>query len=162
MVHIFCALEEEAYAVRTLVLSNVSVYVTGVGVTNMFKAVKRCISSHNNEDTYLNVGVCGASIDYPIGSVINLTSPDFLGVLTCVRRVASAECGHTLVDMESKGFLLATKGIKKVGIVKVVSDHFDSSVLNKEYIRSVMLRSNPELHYTINNIITKDFIKWIN
>ena len=141
MLYIMCALKSEAQAfvdryrlTKTKQNSNITVIVTGIGSQAMFNATKDIINNISNNDTIVNIGICGGSEQFFIGELVDC----FKKNLTCVDSEVSEKGNYELVDMESAGFLKATEGFKNRYIFKVVSDHFQPHKVTKEKTKSLI------------------------
>lgn len=107
----------------------------------MLQTTKDIIELMNEDDIILNVGICGASKKYKIGQLLDGLKED----LRCVDyEVSKNEC-YELVDMESSGFLEATKDLQNRYMFKVVSDHFEPQKVTKEATKSLIFNSIDEI-----------------
>lgn len=147
MIYIVVALKSEAQAFvdKFKLDSNrqndiLTVVISGMGIQNMYTAAKEIVSKMNPDDTILNVGICGASRNYDIGQLIDAKDLN----LTCVDHEIDYE-GYELVDMESKGFMDATKEISNAHIYKVVSDHFEPKSVTKEMAKKLIFDKIDEI-----------------
>jgi len=135
---------------------NITLIVSGIGINNAMHATQTLINYYDisDEDTYLNLGICGACKDFSIGEIIDIGSieyqkriytlqSDSSHMITCVDH----EINHNeykIVDMESFGFYEAVShspAIKKHKIIKVVSDHFEPDIITKEYTKSLIFNT---------------------
>jgi len=139
--------------------------ISGVGVENASFAVEQLCKYFPiaQEDIFLNVGICGASKKYDIGALINIDkiiyhkdefelSHPVISTLHCV----DVEISHNIydiVDMESYGFYKSCliHNIKNVYVLKIVSDHFEPSMVTKEKTKMLVFKNID----TINNTILK-------
>ena len=154
MLYILCALKPEAQAfVDRYKLSKIkknaeiTVVVSGVGSHSMLNATKNVVKNMKEDDTIINVGICGASKKYFIGQLIDASKVS----LTCVDKEVSDIDKYEIVDMESSGFLDATKIIKNRYIFKVVSDHFEPHTVTKEKTKSLIFNAIDDINSIINN-----------
>ena len=114
----------------------ISIIVSGIGSSNMYNATTRTVALINDEDMILNIGICGASRKYSIGELIKI---DFAkNILTCVDAPINEENLYEAVDMESAGFIDATKDIKNRYMFKVVSDYFEPHKVPKEKTKKLI------------------------
>ena len=104
-----------------------------------------------DEDIFLNVGVCGAAKTYDIGELLNIGQiiyeekihdlPNKSDLtIHCLDEEYSGD-DYEAVDMESYGFYYAVKhnpAIKNYYILKIVSDHFEPSMVTKEKTKSLL------------------------
>ena len=53
---------------------NITLIVSGIGVENAYLATTTLIKSyqHNEDDIYINIGVCGANLNYKIGQILEI------------------------------------------------------------------------------------------
>ena len=117
--------------------------ISGIGVTNMKKALKTLIETYSpaKDDIFLNVGICAAGKKYKIGELIKVGSTEYEGkkcilsdketLITCIMSEATTH-EYDIVDMESLGFCEATCSFKNRYMYKVVSDHFEPKKVTKE------------------------------
>lgn len=123
---------------------NLTVIVSGVGLKNAKNATKALIGNATiqDNDIFLNVGICAAKKSFTIGEVIKIShivydgttytiNENTLATITCLNDEINEEL-YDIVDMESYGFFEATKNIKNRYIYKIVSDHFEPHKVTKE------------------------------
>ncbi len=141
MLYIICALKPEAQAYvdkyklsKTKQNSQITLIVSGIGSQAMFNATSKILNTISENDTIINVGICGASEKFFIGELINGIEDN----LSCVDAEVDQKGDYELVDMESAGFLKATKDFKNRYIFKVVSDHFEPHKVTKEKTKSLI------------------------
>nr|WP_321266934.1 hypothetical protein [uncultured Sulfurimonas sp.] len=153
MLYIMCALKPEAQAfVDKYKLSKskqnkeISVIITGIGSNNMFEATQNIVKTMHKNDTIINVGICGGAKEFAIGQLIDASKNN----LTCVDKEVSKSGKFELVDMESSGFLRATKDIQKSYIFKVVSDYFEPHKVTKEKTKSLIFNVIDDINNIIN------------
>jgi len=122
---------------------NMIVIVSGIGATKAQIATTRIIEQFKptKDDIILNVGICGANKKYEIGQLINGMEDS----LTCVNDEISIQDKYEIVDMESAGFLEATKELKNRYIFKVVSDHFEPQKVTKEKTKKLIFDKIDEI-----------------
>ncbi len=127
--------------------------ISGLGVDNATLATQTLIDNYDitDDDIYLNIGICGASKKYEIGTLLNINkiiynSQSFVlndedgETITCVDEESSTD-EHEIVDMESFGFYDAvhhSPAIKNFHILKVVSDHFEPQKVTKDKTKSLI------------------------
>ena len=140
MVYIMVALKSEAQAFvdRFKLPPNkqndqITVVISGIGSENMFKATSEVVSKMTTNDTIVNVGICGACKKYAIGELLDASKVD----LKCVDHEVSYEM-YDVVDMESRGFIDATKDINNSYIFKIVSDHFEPKSVTKDMAKKLI------------------------
>ena len=92
-------------------------------------------------DILLNVGICGASKNYKIGQLID----GFEENLTCVDKEVDTKNEYELVDMESAGFIEATKNMKNIYMYKIVSDNFEPETVTKENTKKLIFDKLDEI-----------------
>lgn len=129
---------------------NLRVIVSGIGVESTKIAIKTLIEkfapAHN--DTFINIGICGANKKYKIGELIEIGSiiykdkkyivdENIPNTVTCQESEVSEDICD-IADMESFGFYAAAKEIKNRYIYKVVSDHFEPSVVTKDKTKKLI------------------------
>lgn len=174
MLYIFTALKPEAQAFvdkfklkkqktdsYTLFCSDeIVLIVTGMGVINSKKAVRFIVEKFElkSDDSFLNVGICGASKEYKIGELLRIDcieyensryklSKDIKNIITCKDEQQSS-FEHNIVDMESFGFYSALCDfgkIKSAKIFKVVSDHFEPHVVKKDISKKLIFDKIDEI-----------------
>ncbi len=137
MIYVITALKAEAQAfVEKFKLTeykneNISVLISGIGKENMYKTTLEVLKSFKDEDKIINVGICAADKRFAIGQLIDAREEP----ITCVDEAIdcrNSENQFSVVDMESRGFIEATQGLKNSFIFKVVSDHFQPNTVTKE------------------------------
>ena len=153
MIHIIVALKPEAQAFvdrfklpKTKQNENIAVYVSGIGSKKMFEMAKKIVENMSPEDKIANVGICGANDDFKIGELID----GFKQNITCVEEEISEKGKYQVVDMESFGFLKATKEVKNRYMFKVVSDHFKPHTITKEMTKQLIFNKIDEIMDRIN------------
>jgi purine-nucleoside phosphorylase len=173
MIYILTALKSEAQAFVDLyklkksslgdfvVFSNekLLLIVSGLGVKNARAATQTLINHYDitDDDSYFNVGICGASKNYKIATLVEIGGVSYkdqeylfkknLPIITCVDTEVSSE-GLELVDMESFGFydaVIHNPAIKNFSIFKVVSDHFEPHTINKEKTKQLIFHKLKEI-----------------
>jgi len=126
--------------------------ISHLGVANARVATQTLINHFDitDDDIYLNIGICGASSEYPIGTLLEIGAINYQGIeykidmqknhITCLKSEAiSAE--YSIVDMESFGFydaVVHNPAIKHFHIFKVVSDHFEPETVTKEKTKALI------------------------
>jgi len=126
---------------------------SGVGVENSSRATQTLLDFYdmNDEDIFLNVGVCASDKKYKIGELVEISTIIYKEKIYTLnnRDKESIKCLDTsssniedrLVDMESFGFyepLYYATAVKKSYMFKVVSDHFQPQQLTKEGVKSLL------------------------
>lgn len=175
MIYLICALDAEArplcdyYRLKrdrslpyTLYRNDQMVLlVSGMGRVNAMMAVSALLGWRipEAEDILINVGICGAPSDYPIGEALLIHQildgdrryyPDILyshrlreTSMRCVDMPQSTSCDCP-VDMESSGIFQAVSRFFKLhqmAFVKIVSDHCNPQSVTKEGVIE-LLRSH--------------------
>lgn len=120
--------------------------ISGIGVKASRMATQTLINSYDitDDDIYINVGICGASQRFSIGTLIEVGAISYEGInyswsetnatLTTVDEAMSDE-KYPFVDMEAYGFydaVIHSPAIKLFGVYKVVSDHCNPQSVTKE------------------------------
>ena len=160
MIYIVAALKAEAqafidkYKLTKVKLANSTIFVndnmtliiSNLGVTNARNATQTLINQFDitDDDIYLNIGICGATTSYEIGSLLEIGSLVYDEIayefkkerksITCVDEAISENI-YEIVDMESYGFydaVVHNPAIKNFHILKVVSDHFEPERVTKD------------------------------
>jgi len=146
MIYIMVALKAEAqafvekYKLKNYKNDKISLIISGMGRENMFRASCQALESFTQDDKIVNVGICGANQNYEIGEIID----GFEKKITC--KDFEVSCGDfEIVDMESDGFLEATKGVKNRYIFKVVSDHFEPKTVTKDKAKKLIFDNIDEI-----------------
>lgn len=132
------------------------IIISGIGVDNARLATQTLINHFDldDEDSFYNIGICGASRRFELGECIEIGSIEYDGVLEhfsdrgeqicCVDEPLEQEGSCEIVDMESYGFYDAVRhnpAIKKFAIFKVVSDYFEPSRVSKEHCKQSILQA---------------------
>ena len=136
--------------------------MSGLGVVKAKKATLFLLQAFTimQSDTFLNIGICGASKEHPIGSLLEIGALQYNNIhyilhspttytITCLDEEAT-ENEHNIVDMESYGFYEAVKGMKNAYIFKVVSDHFEPHTVTKERTKNLLFRQIDEIIKRVN------------
>lgn len=182
MNYIICALDAEAKALcehyrlkrdytlpYTLYRGNeIILLITQPGKVQAMMALSSLLGHRipSENDTLINIGICGAPEHYPIGEMLLIHKiidtercyyPDILfthelqeSLLICVDK-PQEQSHEGPVDMESAGiFLAASKFFKlhQMVYLKIVSDHFEPSTVTKEKVID-LIRSHLD---TIDNL----------
>ena len=131
---------------------NIILIISGLGVTNARRATQTLINNFDitDDDTYLNIGICGASPAYEIGKLLEIGSivyenqtyktKDDKYTIVCVDSEVKDDT-YEIVDMESYGFydaVIHNPAIKNFYIFKVVSDHFEPHKVTKDKTKSLL------------------------
>lgn len=181
MLYILTALKPEAqafvdrYKLKKSKLGNFTLFsndsmmliVSGIGVNNAAQATQTLINHFDitDDDIYLNIGICGASSKFAIGTLLEIgtliynTKSTSLpstskNTITCVDEEMEENL-YEIVDMESFGFydaVIHSPAIKNFHILKVVSDHFEPRKVTKEKTKSLLFNAID----AINIIIKKE------
>jgi len=138
MIYIIVALKAEAQA---FVDKKMKVYISGIGSKNMFECTTKIVKEMKENDKLVNVGICGASLEYKIGQLID----GFKEKITCVDEPIYDENRYNIVDMESAGFLQASKNVKNRYMFKVVSDHFKPQSVSKDGAKKLIFDKIDEI-----------------
>ncbi|WP_321777296.1 hypothetical protein [Sulfurimonas sp.] len=154
MLYIICALKSEAQAfvdkyklTKSKQNSEVTLIVSGIGRESMFNASKKILPQMSKTDIIVNIGICGANKSYKIGQLID----GFANNLSCVNEAVTNDSIYELVDMESAGFIQATKAIKNRYIFKIVSDHFEPHKVTKEATKQLIFNAIDDINVLIYN-----------
>lgn len=154
MIYVICALKCEAQAFidkykldKSRKNNFITIVVSGVGVDNMFDTTARVVLEMRENDTILNVGICGGDESFKIGEIVDASEHD----LICVESEISQKGNYSLVDMESAGFLKATKDVKHSHIFKIVSDHFAPQSITKEFAKSLVFNAIDDINRLLTN-----------
>jgi len=152
----FYKLKKSTLAGYTLFYNeNISLIVSGMGVTNARAATQALINAYDitDEDIYLNVGICGASREYAVGSLLEIGSVVYEGIeYTFAKDLLTIECRDegvreseaAVVDMESFGFydaVVHNPAIQKFHILKIVSDHFEPERVSKDGSKMLIFKA---------------------
>ena len=167
MLYIIVALKPEAqafvdrYKLTKSKLDNFTIFsdknmiliVSGIGINNSTIATQTLINHYDitDDDIYMNIGICGASKDYKIGELLEINEVRYghsviklnnnsKNILNCVD-IEVSEDGYEIVDMESFGFydaVIHSPAIKKIYILKVVSDNFEPNKVTKDSTKSLV------------------------
>jgi hypothetical protein len=153
MLYIMCALKAEAQAFvdkyklpKNKQNSQIILVVSGMGSDNMFEATQSVVKTMSKNDTIINVGICGGDKKFSIGELIDARDKN----LTCVDSEISEHGEYELVDMESDGFIKATKDVDNKYIFKIVSDHFEPHKVTKEKTKSLIFNVIDDINNIIN------------
>jgi len=134
---------------------NMMLIISGLGVESARNATQTLINHFDitDEDTYINIGICGADESYKLGELIEIGSIVYDSItytfdetkaeLTCLDEECSEDL-HKIVDMESYGFYDAVThnpAIKNFSILKVVSDHFQPQTVTKEKTKELIFNA---------------------
>lgn len=172
MIYIVTALKSEAqafvdkYKLKKTKLANYILFkheyftliISGVGIENSSLATATLLNhfSINSYDTFLNIGICGASKKYLIGDLLEISSINFnnnnfkinqenKNIITCVHEEVF-ENKYDIVDMESYGFYKALiNEISDIRILKVVSDNFEPEKVTKEQTKLLIFNHVEEI-----------------
>jgi nucleoside phosphorylase len=142
------------------------VIVSGLGVKSARLATQTLINNFDitDDDIYLNIGICGASKEYDIGSLLSIStlvyqdityslSNTFNQTLHCLDKESSTE-KYAVVDMESYGFydaVVHSPAIKSSYILKVVSDHFQPHLVTKEKTKMLIFNAIDDINSILFN-----------
>ena len=144
---------------------NITLIISGMGVSNAKNASKVLMKNFtfNDDDIFLNIGICGASREYKIGELLEISSIRYKKEIYLLNKRAKktincvdfevSEDKYEIVDMESFGFyesLLNFKEIKNIYILKVVSDHFEPTVITKDKAKQLIFKKIDEINRIIN------------
>jgi len=158
MIYILCALKCEAQAFvdkykldKSKKNESIAIIISGVGRQNMLDAASRVVLEMQSDDTILNVGICGGNKNFKIGQLVDASEHE----LVCVDSEVSQSGNYTLVDMESDGFLNATKDVKNSHIFKIVSDHFEPKTITKEFAKSLVFNAIDDINRLLKQKVKK-------
>jgi len=146
MIYIILALKAEAqafvdkYKLKNYKDDKISIIISGMGRENMKTTTCQVLKNFTNDDKIVNVGICGANQKYNIGELIDGLKQK----ITCVDYEVNDE-RFEIVDMESDGFLEATKDIKNRYIFKIVSDHFKPQSVTKDKAKKLIFDNIDEI-----------------
>jgi len=170
MTYIVVALKAEAqafvdaYKLKKSKLGSFTLYsnntmrliISGMGVTNARLATQTLINNYDitDEDSYYNIGICGASKAYVVGEVLEIGGVVYEGLrntfndeqkeILCIDKAVSSSSEYEIVDMESFGFydaVIHNPAIKNFAIIKVVSDHFEPQSVTKEGAKMLLFQA---------------------
>ena len=142
----------------------IKLIVSNIGVENARNATQALINQYDitDEDIYFNIGICGASTQFDIGSLIEIGMLSYKDItyklsdrkntLTCVDEEMSEDT-HNIVDMESFGFydaVIHNPAIKQFHILKVVSDHFEPQTVTKDATKKLIFNKIDAINKIIN------------
>lgn len=144
---------------------NIRLIISGMGVVNAREATQTLINQYDitDNDVYLNVGICGAREEYPIGSLLEIGKVLYDSIshsfkkskksIVCLDEAVSEHI-YEIVDMESYGFydaVLHNPAIKKFHILKIVSDHFKPEKVTKYVTKKLISKSIDVINLIILN-----------
>jgi len=144
---------------------NIRLIISGMRVVNAREATQALINQYDitDNDLYLNVGICGAREEYPIGSLLEIGEVIYNGIvhsfkkgkksIVCVDETVSENI-YEIVDMESYGFydaVLHNPAIKNFHILKIVSDHFEPDKVSKDGTKKLISKSIDVINAIILN-----------
>jgi len=179
MIYIIVALKPEAQAFvdyyklrkdrleRFTLFSNakIKLIISGIGITNAREATQTLINHFDitDDDIYLNIGICGASQEHEIGSLLEFGSvvyeeqvysfKESKKEIHCVDEEVTTKL-HDVVDMESFGFydaVIHSPAIKNFHILKVVSDHFEPHCVTKDKTKALIFNLINDINTIIQN-----------
>jgi len=130
--------------------NHITAIVSGVGVLNASNAVSFLLNNYtiDSDDIFINIGICGASNEYKIGELIQISQVNYknrscklnnqTNILTTLD-YKQVQADFKIVDMEAFGFCNALKDIKNNKyIFKIVSDHFNPNNLSKDFVKMLI------------------------
>lgn len=142
--------KEKLIGFSTFVGSDITIIVCGIGIANAKEATLCLVKNYklNNDDIFVNVGICAADKKYNIGQLLEIGSIEYNNhtyvynnlkeSITCLNEEATDD-KYKIVDMESFGFYDALKDHKhNFYIFKVVSDHFEPSKVTKDSTKKLI------------------------
>jgi len=146
--------------------SSITLIVSGLGVENSREATQTLINHFDttDDDIYLNVGICGASKEYEIGELLDISTIVYKNIsyslfeknretIYCLDKESSTE-KYAVVDMESYGFydaVVHSPAIKNSYILKVVSDHFQPHLVTKEKTKMLIFNAIDDINSILFN-----------
>ncbi len=133
---------------------DISLIISGIGKINAAIATTYLLQKESFYKV-LNIGICASKNKddlykiFSIKSVIDFASEKkYLlkndgATITTVDNpsINPSNIKSSLADMEASGFLLAAKKflpIKNIEIIKIVSDNFDNSIPQREFVKKLM------------------------
>ncbi len=139
--------------------SKILLIISGIGKINSAIATTYIFTTYKDIENIINFGICGSSDkEKKIGSLYNIKSvvdkdSDKKFILCkngevlwcCTKPITTHISEKILVDMESSGFLRATKYFinkEKVGIYKIVSDYLDIKEKFKEDVLKIIMEKS--------------------
>ncbi len=146
MIYIIVALKAEAqafvdkYKLKNYKNDHIEVFISGMGADAMMQTTTKVLETFSQNDVIINVGICGASQNYTIGQLIDARYEK----ITCINYEAT-DAKYDIVDMESSGFIDATKDVKNSFIFKVVSDHFEPKTVTKDMAKKLIFNQIDEI-----------------
>ncbi len=156
MLYVMCALKPEAQAFvdryrLTKIMRDdyITIVVSGIGSKKMFDATKIIAKKMSSDDIIVNIGICAADKKYHIGQLLESSNID----LVCVDMPIDTQGSYEVVDMESSGFMEATKDLKNSFIFKVVSDHFEPNTVTKDKTKALIFNIIDEMQKKIEENI---------
>ena len=136
--------------------------MSGLGVVQAEEATLFLFENFKitDNDNILNIGICGASKEYPVGSLLEIDALWYKNshyhlhqptthTITCLDEEAT-DATHKIVDMESYGFYQGVKGMKNAYIFKIVSDHFEPQSVTKERTKNLLFTQIDEIMKRVN------------
>ena len=153
MIYIIFALKAEAQAFIDKKL-DINIIVSGIGSQNMYKTTKKIVEQMCEDDVIVNLGICGASQKFNIGELLDISLPSgavkINFILTCVDDEVYDKDRYDIVDMESSGFIDATKEVKNRYMFKIVSDHFEPKTVTKDGAKKLIFNKIDEIMQRID------------
>jgi len=175
MIYIVCALKPEAQAFvdkyrlnpqklekyKIFTNSSIILIVSGLGIDKAREATQTLINHFDitDDDIYLNVGICGASQEYEIGELLNISTIIYKNISYTLQNTASKTIHcldmeattneYEIVDMESYGFydaVVHSPAIKNRYILKVVSDHFEPHKVTKDKTKMLIFNAIDDIN----------------
>jgi len=146
MIYIIVALKAEAqafvdkYKLKEYKNNDIQVAISGMGADAMMQTTTKVLKTFSQNDVIINVGICGASQNYTIGQLIDARDEK----ITCINYEAT-DAKYDIVDMESSGFIDATKDVTNSFIFKVVSDHFEPKTVTKDMAKKLISNQIDEI-----------------
>lgn len=146
MIYIIVALKAEAqafvdkYKLKNYKNDSIEVVISGMGASAIAIAAKEVLKKITKDDAIVNVGICGASKKFQIGELIDAREHK----IVCIDYEAT-DATYEIVDMESGGFIDATKGFENSFVFKVVSDHFEPKSVTKDMAKKLIFDQIDEI-----------------
>lgn len=168
MVYFICAFEAEARALidhyrlqkdlsqpyPVFFNEDKLILISGMGQENAKKAIDYLLARypHKNDDVLINLGICAAKEQFPIGSLLCVQtlqneseSFELKNLDSALKKVSCFSSEHVLehasetdiAEMEAISIYKATSASfapSKISILKVVSDHFKPFKIKKQFI----------------------------
>ena len=137
----------DKYKLKNYKNSEIEVTISSIGSEAMFQATTKVLQTFCENDIIINVGICGAKSNYHIGELIDARYK----TITCIDYEAT-DSKYEIVDMESAGFIKATKDIKNSFIFKIVSDHFEPHTVTKDKTKQLIFKQIDKIMQILSKV----------